>query len=91
MLMLLQEMNGRVLGMQDFMHDLNMGIVKQITMRNQVDGLVYLLKDDALYSIYMNEIRPKVSDDALKMTKKGLKAVQDLSLADRIKEIGKKR
>lgn len=76
---------------QDFMHDLNMGIVKQITMMNQVDGLVYLLKDDALYSIYMNEIRPNVSDDALKMTKKGLKAVQDLSLADRIKEIGKKR
>lgn len=76
---------------QDFMHDLNMGIVKQITMRNQVDGLVYLLKDDALYSIYMNEIRPNVSDDALKMTKKGLKAVQDLSLADRIKEIEKKR
>ena len=73
------------------MHDLNMGIVKQITMMNQVDGLVYLLKDDALYSIYMNEIRSNVSDDALKMTKKGLKAVQDLSLADRIKEIGKKR
>ena len=58
---------------------------------NQHDGLEYLLKDDELYSIYMNEIRPEESADSMKYIRRALKELDNPDLADRIKEICKRK
>lgn len=74
-----------------FIHDMDFAVAKQISMMNQHDGLEYLLKDDELYSIYMNEIRPEESADSMKFIRRALKELDNPDLADRIKEICKRK